>query len=355
MKPHVALLLLVPSLVAASCATASAKAEVTAPDKASAEALFNEGIALVNTGRVAEACAKFEGSQTLDPTLGTELRLADCYQRLGKTASAWALFKECQSIARQRGERGREDLARERVEALAPRLSYLVIESDEPQLPGLSIRREGRPLPIASLGAKIPIDPGAQRIEVTATDRVEWTTTVNVPAAPGEWRVRIPRLKSERDQSLEEERAALAALDVAPLAQGRAPAGALRLEHAPRSEPPHTQRTIGIVTTIAGLVGVSTGAGLAWYAKRQNDRSRSNRYCPEDDQSGCTEAGLELRSRASAFAKASTVTLIASGAVLVTGIVVWSTAATPSSEHAGFRLRTGAAPSGLHASLEGTF
>ncbi|HEY3669100.1 MAG TPA: hypothetical protein VGL19_24045, partial [Polyangiaceae bacterium] len=81
----------------------SVYAEGSAADKAVAEALFNEGVALVAAGSFEMGCSKFEGSQALDPTLGTELRLADCYERLGKTASAWALFKESQGIAHRDG------------------------------------------------------------------------------------------------------------------------------------------------------------------------------------------------------------------------------------------------------------
>ena len=65
-----------------------------ASDKAASVALFNEGRRLVGLGKLAEACPKFEASFSLVPGIGTQLNLADCYQQLGRTASAWATFRD---------------------------------------------------------------------------------------------------------------------------------------------------------------------------------------------------------------------------------------------------------------------
>ena len=59
-------------------------------NKATAEALFTEGRALATSGKCAEAIPKFQASQKLDPGVGTLLNLAECYEQVGKTASAWA-------------------------------------------------------------------------------------------------------------------------------------------------------------------------------------------------------------------------------------------------------------------------
>src|SRR5262245_54204062 len=116
-------------------------AQSASGDQASAEALFNEAVALVAAGRYAEGCPKFEASQSLDPTLGTELRLADCYERQGKTASAWAHFKHAQGLARVQGQADREELARQRVEALQPQLVYLRVGLEGAAPPGMTVER----------------------------------------------------------------------------------------------------------------------------------------------------------------------------------------------------------------------
>jgi hypothetical protein len=71
-----------------------ALADPTAEDRAAADTLFREGRALVKQGRYAEGCSKLVVSQKLDPTGGTLLALADCYELNGQTASAWATFSD---------------------------------------------------------------------------------------------------------------------------------------------------------------------------------------------------------------------------------------------------------------------
>src|SRR6185369_4715015 len=100
--------------------TAPAFAEASSSDKAAAEALFDEGRRLAQAGKFAEGCPKLEASQKLDPALGTLLNLADCNEKLGKTASAWAQYREATSLARAAGSAEREKFASDRSKALEP-------------------------------------------------------------------------------------------------------------------------------------------------------------------------------------------------------------------------------------------
>ena len=56
----------------------------TAENKAAAEALFDEGRALMDKGDIGGACREFEESDRLDPAPGTLLNLAGCYDGLGQ-------------------------------------------------------------------------------------------------------------------------------------------------------------------------------------------------------------------------------------------------------------------------------
>src|SRR5262249_43356511 len=68
-------------------------------NKVAAEALFEEGRRLMSEGKVADACPKFADSQSLDPSPGTLLNLASCYEKMGMTATAWATYREAASLA----------------------------------------------------------------------------------------------------------------------------------------------------------------------------------------------------------------------------------------------------------------
>src|SRR5688572_1601938 len=94
-------------------------------DKAAAEALFREGMKLSKQGNHAQACPKLEESQRLEPSLGVQYYLADCFEKIGRTASAWANFVEVANKARLSGETAKEQTARKRAEELEPKLSRL--------------------------------------------------------------------------------------------------------------------------------------------------------------------------------------------------------------------------------------
>jgi hypothetical protein len=60
------------------------------PDDAAAEALFLDGRRLMDLGKIDEACAKFDASEKPSPALGTLMNLADCEEKRGRIATAWA-------------------------------------------------------------------------------------------------------------------------------------------------------------------------------------------------------------------------------------------------------------------------
>ncbi len=316
-------------------ATALSFAQTSGADRASAEALFGEGVSLVAAGNYESGCRKFEASQALDATLGTELRLADCYERAGKSASAWATFKHAQGLARVQGQADREQLARERVEALEPQLAYLSVTFEGARPPGLVVQRNGAVFPLASLGVAVPVDPGTQQLSASAPDHESWQETVDVGRGPGKTSLKIPALAEN------------AARPVTP-----AP--------APAAEKPafsSTQRSAGIVTGAVGVVSILAGSGFGLYAKNQGDLSKRDAFCPNDNHNGCTAEGVNLRDKARTFGTASTVTFIAGAALLTTGIVLFSSAPSKGDDqvHSGWQLRAAAAPAALAASVRGTW
>src|SRR5262245_53350190 len=107
--------------------TSSAFAQPSATEKALARSLFEQGRNLVKDGKWTEACPKFEESERLDHGIGTQFNLADCYEHIGKTASAWTHFSEVADSARRANQGERESIARQRANALQPKLSKIKI------------------------------------------------------------------------------------------------------------------------------------------------------------------------------------------------------------------------------------
>jgi hypothetical protein len=138
-----------------------------ANDSVAAQTLFDEAKQLMTEGHYTAACPKFAESQQADPGLGTQFHLADCWQHVGRLASAWALFRDVESQAHTRGETSRERVAHDRAAALEPFLPRLLIlphQGDPTQ--GLSIMRDGAEIGREQWGVAVPIDPGTHSVAV---------------------------------------------------------------------------------------------------------------------------------------------------------------------------------------------
>src|SRR5262245_22877251 len=80
---------------------AAAADEQHAADRA--KRVRKEGKALLDAGKPAQALPFLEEAERLDPGMLSEFRLAECYEMLGRTASAYTLFLKVAEAAR--GER----------------------------------------------------------------------------------------------------------------------------------------------------------------------------------------------------------------------------------------------------------
>jgi len=113
--------------------------EVSSGSSAAAQALFDEAKRLIQQGDAAAACPKLEESERLEPGIGTKLNLANCYEKVGRTASAWILYLEVESDTKRNGQVERQTMAHNRAAALQPRLSHLTISvSPKSRVAGLS-------------------------------------------------------------------------------------------------------------------------------------------------------------------------------------------------------------------------
>ncbi len=140
-----------------------------------AQALFDEARQLMEAKRYAEACPKLAESQRLDPGGGTLLNLALCHEKEGKVATAHAEFNEALSLALQGGRKDREELARERLGVLEPKIPRVsVVVPPNAEIEGLEVRLDGLTLRRAAWGVATPVDPGLHHIEALAPGRTSW-------------------------------------------------------------------------------------------------------------------------------------------------------------------------------------
>jgi hypothetical protein len=178
------------TLVAGLLVPASLRA---AGDEAGARVLFLEARKLAAAGDYAAACPKFEDSYRLDPGIGTNFNLADCYEHSGRIASAWARFLDVAAATKAAGQTDRERVARARAGALEPKLVRMTLQV-EAQAPGVAVVRDGIAVGAAAWRVAVPVDPGPHVIEASAPGRVAWKITVAVKEGPGAVTVVVPDL-----------------------------------------------------------------------------------------------------------------------------------------------------------------
>jgi hypothetical protein len=303
-------------------------------NKAAAEALFNEGRSLMAAGRYADAIGKLKASQDLDPGLGTLLNLAECYERVGKSATAWAQYKEIASLARQSGSKEREDLAEQKSKALEPKLSKLSINL-HPDADGsaLTISRDGTTMSAAELGVAIPVDPGKHEVTVTAPGKEKWSTSVDVGEGGQTETVEIPLLADSGNGS-------------GNGTVGASAAGGATAPTVDESNDGSTQRVLGIVAGGIGLVGV--GVGTFFGLQASSNWSDAKKECASYPY-GCSAKGISLKDDAASQATLSTVGFIVGGVGLAAGAVLFFTAGSGKTE----TVAVGIGPSSV--SIKGTF
>jgi hypothetical protein len=264
---------------------------------ASAETLFTEGRRLLAARRFAEACPKFAESQRLDPAIGTLLNLGDCYDKLGKTASAWATFREAAGSAHRAGDAKRERVAQERAAALEGKLSTLTITAPDAAA-GTTILRDGSGVGPAQWGVAAPVDPGPHDVEASAPGKRRWTAHVEVDAAHPAATITVPPL-----------------VDLPPSPRPSAPAA---VDGAPRIG---GQKIAAAVTGGAGLAAIALGTVFGVMARGKRDDSAA--HCRGNL---CDALGVELRDDALTAADASTASFVIGIAALTGGAVLWFTA-----------------------------
>src|SRR5690606_10204945 len=337
-------------LLATFCTSAPAFAQTTAAEKAAAEALFDDGLELMRRGEFEPACVHLEKSQRIDPAVGTLLYLAECYEKTGRTASAWATFREAASAAEATGQDERAKVGEQRAQKLEPQLSRLTIAVADANrsIPGLAVRRQRLTIAPAVGDTPVPADPGEQVIVASAPGHESFEQTVTVRAGATSASVEVPPLRKLDEPSPAPTPPAPAAAASSPPASSTTLVAAR--PDAPASSAGTSQRTLAYVLGGVGVVGLGVGSFFGLQAFDKN--SEAEEACPV--ASRCTDpAGEELTNDAKSAATISTIAFAAGTAALAVGVVLYLTAPDSPESPPGASLSAHLGPGNF--SLRGSF
>jgi hypothetical protein len=276
---------------------ARARADDTGPEGA-ALALFAEGRRLMEAGDFADACPKFAESKRLAPGVGTALNLALCYEKLGKTASAWSQYLEAAASAREKGQTERQTAAAARAARLEPELLHATI-TVAPQIGvgSVEVKLDGRVLPKELWGAPTPVDPGPHEVEASAPGMQSWSSAMTVEAG-------LPSTLL------------VPALAVAPAG---APPEPVILPLGPMGTPPPREselKTAGILVGAAGTVAMGLGIAFALAATSEKNGA-------ECGPPGCTPGGESHLAQAGTDADVASVAIPLGIAAIAGGALLW--------------------------------
>jgi hypothetical protein len=308
-----------------------AAADASSADQAAAQELFDRGRRLVDEGKYAEACAKFEASQRLDPGAGTLLNLATCNQRLGRIATAWTQFNEALSLAIRDGRRDRISFAREHIAVVEPQLPRLTVEVNAPQTDRLSISIDGAPLGRAAWGVAAPIDPGNHVVAATAPGKLPYKVAVELAVAEVK-SVEVPSLGIDPNAAAKREESETVAPPSGPVPGNPA------------------RRIAGEIAIGAGVLAL--GAGAYFGVRTMSIWSDANANCPND---ACSQHGEQLTQDARSAARAADVAIGIGIAAVGAGVVLLVTSAGGSSSPGKIGIGVASAPRGGGFVLDGAW
>jgi hypothetical protein len=330
-----------------------ARAQSSNGDGARADAAFKEGKRLLEKGDLAEACAHFAESKRQAPAIGVTLYLGDCYQRLGKTASAWNEFRAAETMARAQSDK-RADLAHTRAHALEPKLETIALHLGASQTKdGLEVALDGRPVH-DPWTAPVPVDPGDHVLVVrlgALTRQYDVHVDAEAPAA------------AVKVEGIVEPVAAHPAIASTPPEPAPAPVADAAPASAPEEspEPPAPLQDTGsdpkrvwLSLTLAGAGVVGLAVGSAFGVMALSDRNTSNAG-PCNAADVCTSRGLQLRDDAIREGWVSTIGIAAGAVALAAGATVYFAWPHPSTGKTAVVVSAGPVAGGAAAVVGATF
>ncbi len=312
------------ALIACITASAVSHAEPT-PDPKKADDLFTRANQLADSGDFAGACPLYDESNRLDPGIGTQFNLADCYEHTGRLATALGLFRQVERVAGEAGKADRQARAHQRAEALEKLVARVKVVPPATQTPGLEVRFDDRVLGQADFGRPMPVDAGTHTVAARSPGHVSWSRRFDIGEHEGR-ELDVPELLPEGP---------------VPVATAPAP--------APASW--STQKTLAFVTGGIGVAGLGVGAvtgllSVFEHSAYVNDcvggtAGIINGVCihPKPQTSVKSDSSTAVTE-----GNVSTVAFIVGGVGVAGALALWFTAPKPSERASALRVTPAVAP-----------
>ncbi len=307
------------ALAIAATGFVGTRAHAQTSDNVAAESLFEEARTLVAAGKYAEACPKFADSERLGPSASTLLNLANCWEKVGRTATAWATYRAAASAANAVGRKDYLTTAQRRADGLAPKLAHLTVTVGQPTA-GLQVKRDGVLVDSAEWGSAIPVDVGPHSIEAAAPGHKGWAVAIQVAQDGAQASVTVPAL-----EELPVDATASAPPSSAPVSSPATAMTGLEPQPEVSGSSGGTQRVVAVVIAGVGVVGLGLGTAFAISAKSKYNDSLEHGQCPNDPNI-CDATGVSQRNDAISAGNVATVAFGVGAAALVAGGILWFSA-----------------------------
>jgi serine/threonine-protein kinase len=309
-----------------------AHAEAGAAQKAAAESLFDDALKAMKSGHFAEACPKLEESERIDPAIGTLLYLAECYEKSGRTASAWATFREAASAAQAQGETERTRVAAARADRLQPSLSKLTLKvvPETAQIASLRVTRDNVVIAPTLFGVALPVDPGKYHVVASAAGYQSYEADVEVAANADSKSLEIPALVASATPPV--------SAPALPAANNPGPTQTTTPVPARNAEPASSGNAMRTAAYVTGALGVvSLGVGTYFGVKAISKNNDAKDHCPGGNT--CNDPqGETLTKDAQSAATVSNITIGVGAAFVVAGVVLYLTSAPKEKPESAARL-----------------
>jgi hypothetical protein len=291
-----------------------------------ADTLFNKGKKLLAEKKYAEACATFEKVDKLDPGIGAKLNVARCYEEWNKLARAYRWYVDAEKMAVDAKDKRTDKIKKlvEDLDAEVPRLTINLPPGAD--VAAAAVKLDGTALAAGLLGKEQRVDPGAHKVEYTASGEA-----------------RTKSLSLERGQTSE------ITLDVPKVVVVKPkpdPGQPEPTPGTPPGSPGRLRKIAGLAIAGAGLVALGVSGYLTLDAKSQYTDAL-DAHCGGVTNM-CDDEGVRLTGDAKSTANTATVIAIIGGVALAGGVVLFLTAPSGGkarSEHALY-LAPSATPTG---------